>query len=153
MVILSDGEIGAATLVWTAGTAPNPLLKSLAVERDLRGAVVVEDTLAVNGHRDLWALGDCAAVSDAKTRQNVPAHRPVRTSSGGGVGEKYPRPIGGPPRTDFSFRFSGSNVRCRPPDGLRRIDRALCSYQIRTFFRVACLADYGAASTCRNFQA
>ena len=49
MVVLSDGEISAATLVWTAGTAPNPLLKSLPVERDLRGAVVVDDTLAVTG--------------------------------------------------------------------------------------------------------
>ena len=72
MVVLSDGEIGAATLVWTAGTAPNPLLKSLPVERDLRGAVVVDDTLAVTGHRDLWALGDCAAVSDAKHGKTCP---------------------------------------------------------------------------------
>jgi NADH dehydrogenase len=72
MVVLSDGEIGAATLVWTAGTAPNPLLKSLPVERDLRGAVVVDDTLAVTGQRDLWALGDCAAVSDAKHGKTCP---------------------------------------------------------------------------------
>jgi NADH dehydrogenase len=72
MVVLSDGAIGAATLVWTAGTAPNPLLKSLPVERDLRGAVVVDDTLAVTGHRDLWALGDCAAVSDAKHGKTCP---------------------------------------------------------------------------------
>ena len=72
MVVLSDGEIRAATLVWTAGTAPNPLLKSLPVERDLRGAVVVDDTLAVTGHRDLWALGDCAAVSDAKHGKTCP---------------------------------------------------------------------------------
>ena len=72
MVVLSDGEIRATTLVWTAGTAPNPLLKSLPVERDMRGAVVVDDTLAVRGHRGLWALGDCAAVSDAKTGKTCP---------------------------------------------------------------------------------
>ena len=29
MVVLSDGVIRAETLVWTAGTAPNPLMKSL----------------------------------------------------------------------------------------------------------------------------
>src|ERR1700752_525905 len=72
VVVLSDGEIRATTLVWTAGTAPNPLLKSLPVERDLRGAVCVDDTLAVRGHRGLWALGDCAAVSDANTRKPCP---------------------------------------------------------------------------------
>ena len=72
MVVLSDGEISAATLVWTAGSAPNPLLKSLPVERDSRGAIVVDDTFAVRGHRELWALGDCAAVSDTKHGKTCP---------------------------------------------------------------------------------
>jgi NADH:ubiquinone reductase (H+-translocating) len=72
MVVLSDGEIPAHTLVWTAGTAPNPLLKSLAVEKDKRGAVVVDDALAIPGHPGTWALGDCAAISDAKTRKPCP---------------------------------------------------------------------------------
>lgn len=71
-VILSDGEVSAETLVWTAGTAPNPLLKSLPVERDKRGAVIVEKTLAVKGHPGVWALGDCAAVIDAKTDKPCP---------------------------------------------------------------------------------
>ena len=72
MVVLSDGEISAATLVWTAGTAPNPLLKTLPVEKDQRGAVVVDEIFAVRGHRDLWALGDCASVSDAKHGKTCP---------------------------------------------------------------------------------
>src|SRR5216684_1931312 len=52
--------------------APNPLLKSLPLAKDKRGAVVVDATLAVRGHRGLWALGDCAAVSDAKTGKTCP---------------------------------------------------------------------------------
>lgn len=72
IVVLGDREIPAHTLVWTAGTAPNPLLKSLPVEKDKRGAVVVEHTLAVPGHAGTWALGDCAAIRDAKTGQACP---------------------------------------------------------------------------------
>jgi NADH dehydrogenase len=72
VVVLSDGEISAATLIWTAGTAPNPLLKSLPVDKDKRGAVLVDATLAVRDHQGLWALGDCAAVSDAKTGETCP---------------------------------------------------------------------------------
>jgi hypothetical protein len=34
LVVLSDGEIPAETLVWTVGTSPNPLLRNLPVERD-----------------------------------------------------------------------------------------------------------------------
>src|SRR5262249_28266952 len=54
-VVLSDGEIPARTLVWTAGTAPNPLLRTLGIESDRRGAIVVESTMAVAGHPGVWA--------------------------------------------------------------------------------------------------
>jgi NADH:ubiquinone reductase (H+-translocating) len=72
VVHLSDGDVRADTLMWTAGTAPNPLLKSVPVERDKRGAVILEKTLAVKGHSGVWALGDCAAVIDAKTGKPCP---------------------------------------------------------------------------------
>src|SRR5271163_3177092 len=54
VVVLSDGEIQTETLVWTAGTAPNPLLNSLAVEKDKRGALVVDHTLGLPGRPGLW---------------------------------------------------------------------------------------------------
>jgi NADH dehydrogenase len=72
VVSLGDGEIRTKTLVWTAGTAPSPLLQSVAIEKDKRGAVVVDDHLAVPGHGGLWAVGDCAAVKDALTGQLCP---------------------------------------------------------------------------------
>jgi len=72
VVMLSDAEIPAETLVWTAGTAPNPLSKSLVVEKDKRGAVIVDATLAVPGHSGVWALGDCASVVDAKSGKPCP---------------------------------------------------------------------------------
>jgi len=73
VVILSPAEeIRAQTLVWTAGTAPNPLLKNLPVEQDKRGAVVVDSALRVTGQRGLWAVGDCAAITDAKNGNPCP---------------------------------------------------------------------------------
>jgi len=72
LVSVSDGEISAETLIWTAGTAPNPLLRALPVERDKRGAVLVETTLAVKDHPGVWALGDCAAVVDGVTGKPCP---------------------------------------------------------------------------------
>jgi NADH dehydrogenase len=71
-VVLSDGEVRARTLVWTAGTAPNPLLKTLGIEVDKRGAVLVDTTMAVPGHPELWAVGDCAALKDHKTGTACP---------------------------------------------------------------------------------
>ena len=65
-------EIAADTLVWTAGSAPSPVLKTLPVEHDPRGAVVTGPTMAVKGWPDVWALGDCASVPDAKTGRPCP---------------------------------------------------------------------------------
>jgi len=72
VILKPEEEIRAWTLVWTAGTTPNPLLASLPVERDKRGAVVVDANLAVPGHPGLWALGDCAAVTDGVTGKPCP---------------------------------------------------------------------------------
>ena len=72
VVLDSDEEIRTETLVWTAGTTPNPLLQDLPVEHDKRGAVPVDKNLAVLGHAGLWAVGDCAAVMDAKTGEPCP---------------------------------------------------------------------------------
>jgi NADH dehydrogenase len=54
--------IEANTLVWTAGTTPNPLLATLDVARDKRGAVMVDACMAVPSRGGLWALGDCAVI-------------------------------------------------------------------------------------------
>jgi len=72
VVLKPQEEIRAETLIWTAGTMPNPLLRTLPVECDKRGAVVVDSTLAVPGHPGLWAVGDCAAITDARTGRPCP---------------------------------------------------------------------------------
>ena len=64
-LLLADGRrIPAATVVWTAGNRPNPVLRALACERDRRGAVVVDSTMRATGFDNVWAIGDCAAIPD-----------------------------------------------------------------------------------------
>jgi NADH:ubiquinone reductase (H+-translocating) len=72
VVLAPAEEIRTQTLVWTAGTTPNPLLKTLPVEHDRRGAVLVDNTMAVPSHPGLWAVGDCAALTDARTGKPCP---------------------------------------------------------------------------------
>jgi len=72
VILKPDQEIPAQTLVWTAGTMPNPLLKTLPIEKDKRGALVVDSTLAVPGHRGVWAVGDCASVTDSRNGKPCP---------------------------------------------------------------------------------
>jgi len=66
--VLSDGtRIPTATLVWTAGVRANPLLAELGLPLDERHRVRVDELLRVEGHEDVWALGDCAGVPNAAT--------------------------------------------------------------------------------------
>src|SRR5829696_6206640 len=65
VVKLSDGdEFASDTLVWTAGTKPNPMLTQTDLPVDERGRVVCEPTLQVRGMPDAWSAGDLAAVPD-----------------------------------------------------------------------------------------
>jgi NADH dehydrogenase len=71
-VLRSGEEIRGHTLVWTAGSTPHPILKTLPVERSKRGAVLVDEHLAVPGQDGVWAAGDCAAIVDARTKEPCP---------------------------------------------------------------------------------
>jgi NADH:quinone reductase (non-electrogenic) len=69
---LSDGtRVPARTLVWSAGVRANPLLAGLGLPLDARGRVVVDEMLRVQGRENVWALGDCAAVSNCRTPEHL----------------------------------------------------------------------------------
>jgi NADH:ubiquinone reductase (H+-translocating) len=108
VVVLSDGEIRAQTLVWTAGTGPNPLLKSLAVEKDKRGALVVENTLELRGHPSVWALGDCAAVTDAKSGQPCPPTAQFALREAEVLAKNIRAELQGRPKRHFHFDSMGA---------------------------------------------
>jgi NADH:ubiquinone reductase (H+-translocating) len=101
-------EIPTETLVWAAGVAPSPLLKELAVERDKRGAVLVENTLAVSGHTGLWALGDCAIVPDAKTGKSCPPTAQFAIREARTLARNLCASIAGKPLQPFHFDSLGT---------------------------------------------
>ncbi|MDQ6663640.1 MAG: NAD(P)/FAD-dependent oxidoreductase [Acidobacteriota bacterium] len=109
-VILLEGgkEIAAQTLVWTAGTKPCTLLDAHAVEHDKRGAVIVDGTLAVLGRPGVWALGDCAAITDTRSGKLYPptaqfAQRQSRT-----LAANIQASLRGSPPQEFQFDSLGS---------------------------------------------
>ena len=57
-------EVATAGVVWVAGVRVNPLVEQLDVEKDRRGLIVVEPTLQVRGHENVFALGDIAFYKD-----------------------------------------------------------------------------------------
>ena len=101
-------EIYTQTLVWTAGTAPNPLVQTLPVEHDKRGAVLVDPMLAVPQSRGLWAVGDCAAVTDAKTGEPCPPTAQFALREANTLAHNLYATIRGLPLTPFHFDALGA---------------------------------------------
>ena len=63
-VELTDGtRINSFTLVWTAGTAPHPLLEKLPLPKE-RQRLKVNAAMGAEGYPGIWALGDCAMIPD-----------------------------------------------------------------------------------------
>ncbi len=71
-VTLNDGtEIKSRTLIWTAGTSPNPMLDKLPCNK-VGGKIVVNELLEVPDWPGVWALGDCAHLLNPITKQPYP---------------------------------------------------------------------------------
>jgi NADH dehydrogenase len=71
---LDDGLIiPCHTLIWAAGVTPTDLIASLSCEHDKRHAILVNNFLEVKGYEgQVYALGDCASVTDTHTGKPYP---------------------------------------------------------------------------------
>ncbi|HMZ81780.1 MAG TPA: NAD(P)/FAD-dependent oxidoreductase, partial [Acidobacteriota bacterium] len=71
-VILNNGtRIVTNTVVWTAGTSPNPLLETLPCKKD-RGRIATNEYLEVPGWPGVWAVGDAASIPDPSGKPYPP---------------------------------------------------------------------------------
>jgi NADH dehydrogenase len=107
-VVLSDGQISAETLIWTAGTAPNPLVRSINAAKNDRGALFVDKTLAIPDRPGVWALGDCAAVNDGKTGRPCPPTAQFALREAATVAQNIRAVLRGLPIKSFHFDSLGS---------------------------------------------
>lgn len=108
LVILSDGQIAADTLVWTAGTTPSPLIKSLGLPVNARGAILVDGTLQVKDQPMIWALGDCAAVMDSQTGKPCPPTAQFALREAVTIAKNIAATLRGASTESFSFTSLGA---------------------------------------------
>jgi NADH:ubiquinone reductase (H+-translocating) len=108
LVTLTDEQIPAETLVWTSGTTPNSLLSTLNVAKNKRGALMVNETLALSAHPPVWALGDCAAVTDARTHKPCPPTAQFALREAETVARNIRARLRGKPGQPFHFDSLGA---------------------------------------------
>jgi NADH dehydrogenase len=106
---LSTGElIATRTVAWTAGVKPHPVVGRLGLPLDDNGRIKVDRFCQVEGLRDVWAIGDAAAVPDP-ARPGLPSPPTCQHAirQGRTVGHNVAAALGDGRRRAFSYKTLG----------------------------------------------
>jgi NADH:ubiquinone reductase (H+-translocating) len=115
-----DAFIPARLVVWTAGTAPHPLLARLPCATE-RGRIPVADTLDVPGWPGVWALGDCAVIPDRRTGGTFPPTAQHAIREAAAVARNIVATLEHQPLKPFAFRTLGQLAAIGRRSGVARI--------------------------------
>jgi NADH dehydrogenase len=119
-VELTDGmRIESLTLVWTAGTSPNPLLKGLALPKE-RNRLKVNPFLQAEGFPGVWALGDCAMIPDGAGGWQPPTAQHA-SREGKVLAHNLVASVRGRPLKPFTFKTLGLLASIGRRTGVARI--------------------------------
>ena len=104
VTLSNQAFIPSRTLVWTAGTTPNPILGMLPCGKE-RGRIVVDEHLEVQGYPGVFAVGDCALVPNRRRGGHHPPTAQHALREGTVVAHNVVAALRGGPKR--AFRFDG----------------------------------------------
>ncbi len=105
-LLADDVYIPTRTLVATIGASPNPLISDLSCELE-RGRLVVDETLAVKGGENLWAVGDCALVPDVLRGGFCPPTAQFALRQAKSAAQNVLASVRGTPTKQFRYKSRG----------------------------------------------
>jgi NADH:ubiquinone reductase (H+-translocating) len=120
-VWIGEERLPAAVVLWAAGVAASELGKKLDAPLDRAGRVMVRPDLSLQGHPEVFVIGDLASLKDEKGNL-LPGVAPVAMQEGKGVAKNIARDLEHNARQDFHYFDKGN---------LATIGRAAAVAQIR----------------------
>lgn len=107
-VLLDDGQLEAATVLWTAGVRPPELAEALEVPLTKAGRVRVERDCSLSGHPHVFVIGDMAHFPGEGDKP-LPGLAPVAMQQGQYVARAIARRVsgGGGDQAPFAYRDRG----------------------------------------------
>ena len=106
--LASGTSIDAHTLVWGAGMQANPVAAALGVDLGRGGRIPVGPDLTVDGHPEILAVGDIAAITEHGADRPLPQLGSVALQSGEHAGEGIAARLNGKKRKPFRYHDKGT---------------------------------------------
>jgi len=106
-IALKDGRfIHARTIVCTVGTTTLPIISRLNLRKD-NDRLVTEPDLSLPGHANVWAIGDCAAITNAHDGSLCPTIAQFAERQGVLAAENIAARLRNQPTKPFSYKMLG----------------------------------------------
>jgi NADH:ubiquinone reductase (H+-translocating) len=106
-VKLENGHfVKGDTIVCTVGNSPLPIVEALNVPKQ-KGRLVTEPDLRLQGRKNVWAIGDCAWITNSHDGRPAPTTGQFAEREGRQCGLNILRVLGGEPTRAFRFKPLG----------------------------------------------
>jgi NADH:ubiquinone reductase (H+-translocating) len=106
-VWIGEERIPTRHVVWAAGVTASPLGSKLGAPTDRVGRAMVEPDLSIPGHKEIFVIGDLAALNDEKGKP-LPGIAPVAMQQGRAVAGNVVRAIRAEATRPFRYNDKGS---------------------------------------------
>jgi len=108
-VTLKSGTVlNAHTLVWGAGLQASPIADGLGLGLEKGNRVVAGADLSIDGHPEVFAVGDIAWITDTKTKRVLPQLGSVALQAGEQAGANISRRLEGKETKPFAYQDKGT---------------------------------------------
>ena len=120
-VYVGQEKIDSAVTLWAAGVKASPLGRALGAKVDRSGRVFVNDRLNIEGHPEVFVLGDLAHFE--QNGAPVPGVAPVAIQMGKYVGKEINRRVSHEPSKPFRYWDKGSMATIGRTKGIAQIGK------------------------------
>jgi NADH dehydrogenase len=108
VTLKSGRELQAHTLIWGAGLQASPLAPSLGLELERGDRIPTEPDLSITGHPEVFAVGDVAWTTDAKSGDVLPQLGSVALQAGERAGQNIALLVAGKETEPFEYHDKGT---------------------------------------------
>ncbi len=106
--LASGARIPTATVLWSAGVRPTPVVRDLRIAHARNGGIIVGRDMSVPDRPGVWSLGDCAWIPTAAAGQWYPMTAQHAIREGPALARNIAAVLRGRPTKPFNFAALGT---------------------------------------------